>query len=114
MHEPKFDFSSFDPSRDEKRWSQLVDSVAERAFSRYKKRLTVSQQLLAWSRPVLAAAAAVTMIFGAKVLLGRDAPKSGTSSQYARAYALADWANAETRPATSHVIRVLGDPNGNE
>jgi hypothetical protein len=114
MHEPKFDFSSLDPSRSEERWTHLVDSVAERAASRYRERLTVGYQLLRWSRPVLAAAAAVSMLFGARALLSRDDPKLTAAGQYQRAYALANWARSEQRPAIANVIRVLGDSNDSQ
>lgn len=114
MHEPKVDLSCLDPSRNEERWAQRINSVAERAFVGYQRRLTVGYQLLIWSRPVLAVAAAVTLIFGAKVLLDRDSPKVLGSSHYQHAYAVVNWANAEQRPEIANVIRVLGESNDSQ
>jgi len=58
MSDERIDFSSLDPSRDERRWLALADAAAERALSAHGLRATVSYKLVAWWRPALAAAAA--------------------------------------------------------
>ena len=114
MHDTKLDLTTLDPSRDDKRWALLIESIADRAVARHKKRLTIGYQLLSWSRPVLAAAAAITFVFGAKALLLRGTSKVAASTHYEQAYTLAEWAYSRERPATSNVIFALGDPNVTE
>ena len=112
MHDTKLDLATLDPSRDDKRWTLLIESIADQAVARHKTRLTIGYQLLSWSRPVLAAAAAITLVFGAKALLGTS--KVAASTHYEQAYTLAEWAYSRERPTTSNVIFALGDPNVTE
>ncbi len=114
MHDSKLDLSSLDPCRNTEHWDQLVDSIADRAVARYRQRLTIGYQLWAWSRPVLAAAATVTLIVGAKALLTRHESSGTATSEFRKVYVLAEWAGNEEHPAPSNVLQVLGEPNVNE
>jgi hypothetical protein len=114
MHDTKLDLTTLDPSRDDKRWALLIESIVGRAVARHKKRLTIGYQLLSWSRPVLATAAAITLVFGAKAVFHRSPSEVAVSSHYQQAYTLSKWAYSQERPATSNVIFALGDPNVTE
>ena len=111
MHDSKIDLSALDPAQDTERWHQLVESIAVRALARRKQRLTVSYQLLSWARPVLAAAAALTIVFGTKALLSQNEPSVIAKKRFETAYVLAKWATNDERPATSNILRVLGEQN---
>ena len=112
MDEHKIDLSVIDPSRDGPRWERLVQSVAARALGAHRRRLTVGFQLLAWGRPALAIAASVALVSWAGSLV---APKRGTPAtqkQEDPAIVLAQWAGSDERPAPSQILRVLGEPHG--
>jgi hypothetical protein len=111
MHDSKIDLSALDPAQDTERWHQLVESIAVRALARRKQRLTVSYQLLSWARPVLAAAAALTIVFGTKALLSQNEPSVIAKKRFETAYVLAKWATNDERPATSNILQVLGEQN---
>lgn len=111
MHDSKIDLSALDPAQDTERWHQLVESIAARAFARRKERLTVGYQLLSWARPVLAAAAALTIVFGTKALLSQNEPSVIAKKRFETAYVLAKWATNDERPATSDILQVLGEQN---
>jgi len=114
MHDAKFDWSSLDPSKDTERWNHLIESIADRAAARHKQRLTVSYQMLVWARPVLAAAAVVTIIVGFRLYLSREGRSRLAIDHYHRAYVLAQWADNQEHPSPSNVLQVLGDPHANE
>ena len=114
MHDSKLDLSSLDPSRNTERWDHLVESIAARAVARYEQRLTIGYQLWAWSRPVLAAAAIVTLIVGAKALLTHDGSSRTVLSEFRKVYVLAELSGNEEHPEPSNVLQVLGEPNVNE
>ena len=111
MHDSKIDLSALDPAQDTERWHQLVESIAVRAFARRKQRLTVGYQLMSWARPVLAAAAALTIVFGTKALLIHNEPSVIAKKRFETAYVLAKWATNDERPATSDILQVLGEQN---
>lgn len=111
MHDSKIDLSALDPAQDTERWHQLVESIAVRALARRKQRLTVSYQLLSWARPVLAAAAALTIVFGTKALLSQNEPSVIAKKRFETAYVLAKWATNDEHPATSNILQVLGEQN---
>ena len=111
MHDSKIDLSALDPAQDTEHWHQLVESIAERAFARRKQRLTVGYQLMSWARPVLAAAAALTIVFGTKALLSHNEPSVTAKKHFETAYVLAKWASNDERPATSNILQVLGEQN---
>jgi len=114
MHDSKLDLSSLDPSQNTERWDRLIESIADRAVARRQQRLTISYQLLAWSRPVWVAAAAIALIVGAKTLLSRNETSRTVLSEFRKVYVLAEWAGTGERPAPSNVLQVLGEPNVNE
>ena len=111
MHDSKIDLSALDPAQDTERWHQLVESIAVRAFARRKQRLTVGYQLMSWARPVLAAAAALTIVFGTKALLIHNEQPVIAKKHFEMAYVLAKWATNDERPATSNILQVLGEQN---
>jgi hypothetical protein len=114
MPDSKIDCSSLDPSLNAERWDRLIESVSDRAVIRHKRRLTISYQMLRWSRPLLAAAAAVPLIVGLRLVLNNTGSSTGVTDRYQRAYVLARWADNREHPAPSHVLQVLGDPNVNQ
>ena len=64
MNDPdKIDFGPLDPCRDEARWHRLVAQTARRAREQHARGVqTVSGQLVAWGRPALAVAAALSLV----------------------------------------------------
>jgi len=114
MHDSRIDLSALDPARDVGHWSQLVDSVAARGLARRKQQLTVSYQMLSWARPVLAIAAAVTLVVGAREWLSHPDRSSLTRRRVEPAYVLATWAAKDERPSTSNILLVLVNQNATE
>jgi hypothetical protein len=110
MNEPKIDFSSLDPSRNVARFEARIAAIAEHAVRMRERRLTVTGQLLAWSRPMLAVAASVAL-FGWLSLMA-----SGKSQVNARAqdpaFAISTWAANDEVPNTETVIAALGGSIG--
>jgi hypothetical protein len=111
MRDSRIDLSALDPAQDTEHWNQLVESIVTRAVARRKQRLTIGYQLLSWARPVLAMAAAVTFVFGIKVLLSHSARSATAKERFETAYVLAKWATNDERPATSNILQVLGEQN---
>jgi len=114
MNDEKIDLSVLDPSRDEERWERLVESVASRAWSARRRRLTVGNQLTAWARPGLAIAAAVAIAVWAGALTSAEKRAAATGSQAEPAFVLAGWAVSDQVPETSKILEVLGGSNGSD
>ena len=109
MHDEKIDMSALDPARDAHHWNQLVESVVARALARRQPPLTFGYQMLTWSRPILAIAAALTLVFGISELLPHD--RVAHARPVARAFVLANWAANNERPDTTKILQVLGGSN---
>jgi hypothetical protein len=111
MNEDKLDLSPLDPSRDGERWERLVQSVASRALRAHRARLTVTGQMLAWARPVLALAAAVSLVSwgGALAVSGRST--QGSQPQVEPTQQLASWALNDQLPDTATILTVMGESN---
>lgn len=80
----RMDFSALDPGRDPERWSRLMDATRLRVEAALADRAGATDALDilgAWYRPILAAAAAVALMFGAAdaAIAGRGAALEGTS-----------------------------------
>jgi hypothetical protein len=112
MNDDRIDFSSLDPSRDLRRWDQLVVSLASRAIEARRRQFTISRQLVAWARPVLAIAATVALGIWAGALLNADRKEATTASSEDPVYTLAGWAIKEQVPSTTEILKVLGEQNG--
>ena len=109
MHDEKIDFSVLDPARDSHHWNRLVESVVARALARRPQPVTVSYQMLIWSRPVLAIAAALALVFGIRGLLPHE--RLGHAYRTEPAYVLADWAANNEHPDTTKILQILGGGN---
>ncbi len=111
MKGDNIDFSPLDPSRDRARWNDMIASLARRAHQARQRRLTVAAQLMAWSRPMLAAAAGVAMVtwIGA---MASDGPKEANHAAVPEpAMSLAGWAATDEVPATQEILQLLGAPH---
>ena len=68
MREPeRFDLSALDPSGDSERWERMVGQIMWRSSSELQRRQSSAafglfDGLVAWARPALATAAALTLI----------------------------------------------------
>jgi hypothetical protein len=65
MSDKRIDFSPLDPTQDQARFDRLVESVMERAADELATRKLSGNplaQLVAWKRPMLAAAAGIAMV----------------------------------------------------
>ena len=109
MNDEKVDLSSLDPTMDQQRWDRLVGSIADRAWSARKRRLTVPLQLVTWARPVLAVAACLALVPWGASLLRNGESEQPSASQQDPAYLLARWAAEDEKPSPSEILRLLGD-----
>ncbi|MBI2894024.1 MAG: hypothetical protein HYY06_10765 [Deltaproteobacteria bacterium] len=109
MDDSRIDFSPLDPSRDPERWRRMIDSITARALAA-RGPGSIPQQLLAWSRPALAMAAALTLvIWGAAWASGPEpAPQARTEP----AVTLAAWAADDELPPATEILQILGGQNG--
>jgi hypothetical protein len=105
MNDPeKIDFAALDPSRDPRRWEQLVGDVARRGLEA-RRAASVTRQLVAWARPALAAAALVALVVWLIAAL-RPAPTAVAAARPADA--LTAWAWNDELPATATILETLG------
>jgi hypothetical protein len=109
MHDEKIDLSALDPARDTHHWNRLVESVVTRALANRQQPLTIGFQMLMWSRPILAIAAALALVFGLRELLPHE--RLAHSRAVAPAFILANWAANDERPDTTKILQVLGGSN---
>ena len=114
MKDDRIDLSCLDPSRDPQRWDRIVASIASRAIEARRRRFTISFQLLAWARPVLAIAATVALGIWAGALLNSDSSETWTASSEDPVYKLAGWAIQDQVPPTTEILKVLGEQNGTQ
>ncbi|GEM_PF-1120015 len=108
MDETRIDLAELDPARDPSRWDEMVDALAARAVARRRRRLTVSHQLAAWSRPVLAMVAVVSLLFGVHAFLAPPGSSPTSEQPDESPYVLLRWAADDERPATSQILQVYG------
>jgi hypothetical protein len=99
MDDDRIDFSSLDPSQDAARWEALADAVAGRAIAARGRSATLPDQLAAWWRPALAAAAVIAIAVWASAT--RPAPDQavGAGAGLDRDAAFAAWAIGEDGPS---------------
>ena len=109
------DLSALDPSRDEVRWAAMVKQVAKRAVAlrAARREPTVGSLLLAWSRPVLAAAAILVAaswaIAGARARTAATTPAaSPRASHVPAALQVAAWASNDETPETTAILSAMG------
>ena len=114
MNQDRIDLSMLDPSRDQPRWEQTVQSVASRAWAARRRRLSIGGQLSVWARPVLAIAAAVSLVSWAGALTSNSSKPANVSDQQEPAAVLLQWANNDEVPPTSQILQVLGEGHVNE
>jgi anti-sigma-K factor RskA len=107
MSDQPIDFSSIDPKRNRARWESMVHSVLERAEAT-QKRVQFWHQLVSWTKPALAVAAAVAMLCLIGVVITHHGSVHQTS-QVEPALVVASWAAGEEMPNTASILRVLGE-----
>lgn len=107
MDDRKIDFAQLDPSTNVERWDLLVQSIADQALMRFRQRRTIPMQLLAWSRPALAVAAAAAVICSSIAAL--SARTSPTPSSLHPSFVVARWAALDEHPNVTYLVRVLGN-----
>jgi hypothetical protein len=101
----KIDFAALDPSRDGRRWEEMVASIAQRAARRRPR--SIPGQLSAWARPALAAAAALALlVWTAAFVSGRAVDETDPTAL------LSQWAMTDEVPAPATIIEVLGGDDG--
>lgn len=104
----RVDLSSLDPSRDALRWERLVRGVAAKATAR--RRPSLAEALLAWSRPALAAAALIAALAWLPALW-RRAPEPAGPDQVA---VLTDLAVRGGSAGAAEWFLGLGGDDGNQ
>jgi hypothetical protein len=106
----RIDFSSIDPKMNDRRWERMVDDVVRRAVAERKRKTTVLGQVTLWTRPAIAAAAAVALLCLAGIALTSSTNDGGdAASQAEPALAVSSWAAGEALPETRNILTILGD-----
>ncbi|MBK8482408.1 MAG: hypothetical protein IPL40_14785 [Proteobacteria bacterium] len=109
MTDPRFDFSSIDPSRDRTRWEQRIAELATQAAAAAQARRTVSAQLATWLKPALALAAGIAL---ALWLAAPPSLTSRPSRELAQgqdpAFALQYWALGDNNHTAWKQLEALG------
>lgn len=116
----RFDFSPIDPTFDAERFERILAMIASRAepILAARRRLAdagVIGEIVAWRRPVLAAAAMVGLLAGATLALVRAPAANGSESAAPVAFAqaigvptaLAAWVDADAVPSTAQLMTSL-------
>ena len=114
MTEERLDLSALDPSQDRERWEAIVQSVAARALAARRRRNTIARQVLAWSRPVLAIAAAAALVSWVGALTKQPEPVTVAEQKAEPAFVLARWAMVDEWPSTDQMLIVLGASHGTD
>jgi|SRR5688572_1932150 hypothetical protein len=116
MNDPdKIDFGPLDPCRDEARWHRLVAQTARRAREQHARGVqTVSGQLVAWGRPALAVAAALSLVVwsASSWTQGRMARATQAAIEREQAAFLLGWALNDEVPPPEVVLQVTGAGDG--
>lgn len=112
MNDPdRIDFGLLDPSKDEARWHQRVSETARRAREHHGRRIrTVSEELVAWRRPVFAAAAAASLLVWSASWWRQDrlARETEAAIRAEQASRLLEWARDDEVPPPEVLLRVTG------
>jgi len=111
MNDPeRIDFSALDPSKDEARWQERVAETARLAREHHRQSRTVSEELVAWRRPLLAVAAAASLLVwsGAWWRQDRVARETQAAIRAEQASWLLRWAAADEVPPPEVLLRVAG------
>ena len=107
------DFSSLDPTRDTAGFERVVASINARASNELGARRSQTNaiaMLACWKRPMLAAAALVTLISGTILFSVRVPPPDlapqtdGIAEAMGIPEALAQWIDADDLPTTADLI----------
>jgi hypothetical protein len=105
MDDDKLDFSALDPTRDSIGWERRIALVAARGVAARRSTLTVTGQLGAWRRPVLAVAAALAAASWLGVFAGErwDAAPPPESAEVV----WSRWALGEEVPQTTEIFAMV-------
>lgn len=116
MNDERFDFSCLDPTKDGLRWNGRIVAIADAACAHYRRKLTISGQLLLWARPMLAIAAGLALL-GWTSLIAMGAPTEKASFELTandRSLVVADWVVRNEIPSPELVISVFGRASGEQ
>jgi len=114
MDPDRIDLSSLDPSRDARRWEEVVRQVAARGATARRPRRTVPAQLAGWWRPALALVAAVAAAAWLPVLLSPASRVPAAGEVVAVSdpvLSAAAWTVAGQSPGTAQIIASMGATN---
>ena len=113
MDPDRIDLSPLDPSRDARRWEEMVARVAARGMESRRPRRPVLAQLAGWWRPALALVAAAAAAAWLPALLSPssrpDTVEVATASD--PVLSVAAWSVAGSSPGAARMIASLGDTN---
>jgi hypothetical protein len=113
MDPDRIDLSSLDPSREARRWEELVARVAARGMEARRPRRPVRAQLAGWWRPALALVAVAAAAAWLPVLLAPASRSRAAEVAPVRDPVLsaAAWSVAGSSPGAARMIASLGDSN---
>jgi hypothetical protein len=114
MDDERIDFASLDPSRDERRWEWTMNSLVAQALVERRQRHCISHQSLRWARPVLAAAAMLSLVAWTAGFWAKGNPAAVPAQSLPTALTLANWAANNQIPETSVLLQTLGGHDGNQ
>jgi hypothetical protein len=114
MDDERIDFALLDPSRDERRWERTVNSLVAQALVERRQRLCISHQSLRWARPVLAAAAMLSLVAWTAGYWAKGNVAVVPAQSRSAALTLASWAANNQIPETSDLLQTLGGNDGNQ
>ena len=110
MNDRKIDFACLDPSGDAAKWEARVSRIVRTAARSRQIRNTLWYQLVAWTRPALAAAGVAALLcVSAAAVASYSAGEETATTQTAPAQVLASWAAGGELPSTERILQVLGD-----
>ncbi len=106
MEPDKVDLHLLDPARDELLWRRKIATLAARAWLHRQEHLSVTLQLLRWTRPALAMAVAAALV--AMVGASWVEPRAATTIATEPVYQFAAWATTDQIPSTVTILETFG------
>jgi hypothetical protein len=108
MEDSGIDLSALGLSRDKDKRSRMVESIVRRAIALRRRRLSITYQLQAWTRPAvaLAVAAAIVAVVGSSIFAERESTTTAVKEE--TAFVVAEWAKENRIPPTATILDVLG------
>jgi hypothetical protein len=112
----QLDLGPLDPSRDAARWQRRIETIATEALRRRRRAHGLVQELLVWSRPALAVAAALAVLVWSQALSTerRATEQSASSERRARTGSLLEWAQKDQVPPPEIILWALEGSHASE